>query len=456
MMKGTFIVILVALVALFSLSSIATFAASSQSRATSNVTVSVNSASNGDVGTGFAGFSYEKDRVGAGMFTVNNTNLVKLFKLLGPSVLRVGGNLVDIVNWNANGSGGSSTQIAPSDVTKFAAFLKATGWKALYGINLKTNTSANAASEAQFVANALGSNLLAFEIGNEPNFYTSESGYESSYNSYVKAIIAKVPNAEFDGPGAADNSPSWATTFAEHEKNNHLQILAQHMYIGNETTATISGMLASNSSGKLPDAESILGSAKSANGISQWRMTEANSYFDGGKAGVSNVKAAALWSLDFMYGIVSHGGAGVNFHGGTSTQYVLNYSPITFSGLTPTGVQGVYYGELLWELAGAGTLHAASVSGGSSITAWGIGNNVIVNNESDNVLATTITLSSSASKAHEYVLTGPSLTSTTITIAGSQVSVSGGFSPSSVSVSVSGKKIVISIPAHSAALVVTQ
>src|SRR5262245_8469248 len=55
------------------------------------VTVTVRSATNGQVGTGFAGFSYEKDRVGAGMFDARDTNLVSLFRLLGPSVLRIGG-----------------------------------------------------------------------------------------------------------------------------------------------------------------------------------------------------------------------------------------------------------------------------------------------------------------------------------------------------------------------------
>jgi hypothetical protein len=427
-----------------------------QAASPTSVKIAVSASSDGAVGTGFAGFSYEKDRIGAGMFDSHDTKLVNLFKLLGPSVLRVGGNLVDIVKWNPKGKGGSDSEIAPSDVTKFATFIQATGWKVLYGINLKTNTLANAASEAQFAAKALGSNLLAFEIGNEPNFYDSESVYESSFNSYVSAIVAKVPNAMFDGPGAADNSPSWATTFAPHEKNNnHLLALAQHMYIGDKTKATISGMLASNASGKLPNGESILGSAKSANGFAQWRMTEANSYFHGGAAGVSNVEAASLWSLDFMYGIASHGGNGVNFHGGTSVQFPLNYSPIKFSGLTPTGVQGIYYGELLWELAGTGSLHAASVSGGSSITAWGIGHNVVVNNKSSSSITATITLSVSANSASEYILTAPSLSSTAIKIAGSGVSASGTFTPSPKSLSASGTKVVVSIPADSAALIIT-
>lgn len=455
MKKRAFIVLLGALAALLLLGSVSTFAASQRPSAETAVTVQVSSASNGHVGTGFAGFSYEKDRVGAGMFTTSNTRLVSLFRLLGPSVLRLGGNLVDIVNWNAKGAGGSASEIAPSDVTKLAAFLQATGWKALYGINLKTNTTSNAASEAQFVSKTLGSSLLAFEIGNEPNFYKTESTYETSFNAYVKAIRAKVPGAQFDGPGAADNSPGWATTFAPNEKNT-VAILAQHMYIGDKTKATISGMLASNASGKLPNGESILGSAKTASGIAQWRMTEANSYFHGGMLGVCNVQASSLWSLDLMYGIASHNGDGVNFHGGTSTQFPLTYTPITFSGLTPTGVQGVYYGELLWELAGTGSLHAASVAGSSSVTAWGIGHNVIVNNKGTAAIATTITLSATASSAQVYILTAPSLTSTSITIAGSKVSSGGTFHPAPLALSVSGKKVVVNVPAGSAALVVTQ
>jgi hypothetical protein len=452
MKKPAFMIILIAMASLFALSGVTAFAASSAT----SVTVQVNSASNGNVGTGFAGFSYEKDTIGAGMFDVNNTNLVNLFQLLGPSVLRLGGNYVDIVNWHATGTGGSINEIAPSDVTKLAAFLQATQWKALYGINLKINTPANAASEAQFAAKTLGSNLLAFEIGNEPDFYTSESAYESSYNTYVRAIKAKVPNAVFDGPGASDRYPGWATSFAQHEKNNSLAMLSTHMYIGSNTSGTISGMLASNTSGKLPNGEATLGKAKTANGIPQWRMTEANSYFKGGTIGVSNVEAASLWSLDFMYGIASHSGSGVNFHGGISNQFKLNYSPITFSGLKATGVQGVYYGELLWKLAGTGSLHATSVSGSSSTSAWGIGNNVIVNNKGTAALTVTVTLSSAASKASAYILTAPALSSTAIKIAGSGVSASGSFSPKPQSVSVSSKKVVISIPADSAALIVTQ
>jgi hypothetical protein len=243
------------------------------------------------------------------------------------------------------------------------------------------------------------------------------------------------------------------TPFATHEKGNGLAILSMHTYVGKNTGATVAKLLASTASGgKFPGQFRAMAAAKAASGIAQWRMTEANSYFHGGAAGVSDVQAAALWSLDFMYGIASHDGAGVNFHGGTSTQFPLRYSPIVFSGLTPTGVQAVYYGELLWKLAGTGPLHAASVSGGSGVTAWAIGRSVFVNNEGSAALS--VTLPAPASKALGYMLTAPSLTAKSITIAGAKVSADGAFGPAPRSLTSSGGKVVVSLPAHSAVLVV--
>jgi hypothetical protein len=419
------------------------------------VTVSVNSADGGRVGNGFAGFSYEKDRVGADVFDAHDVNLVRLFRLLGPSVLRIGGNLVDIVNWNANGAGGSDTEVAPSDVVKLAGFLKATGWKVIYGINLKINTPANAATEARFASRVLGKSLLAFEIGNEPNFYDTQAAYEASFNAYVGAIRAVVPHAVFDGPGQGDQT-SWVSTFAQDEKANGLTMLTTHFYIGANTIGSIPGMLASTASGRLPATESLMDTARSAAGIAQWRMTETNSYFHGGTAGVSNVQAAALWSLNYMAGIAANNGAGINFHGGTSSQFPLNYTPIVYSGITPTGVQGVYYGELLWVLAGTGAYHSATVSGATGVTAWGVGRNVFVDNESNSAITATITLPATAHRASEYVMTAPSLASNAITIAGSAVDVRGKFHPEPQRLPVAGTTVVVDVPAAGAVLVVTR
>jgi hypothetical protein len=337
-------------------------------------------------------------------------------------------------------------------VTKLAGFIRATGWTVIYGIDLKLNTTANAASEALFASQALGSSLVAFEIGNEPDFYDTQAQYEASYSSYVSAIKAKVPGATFDGPGQGKGQ-SWVNTFGAHEKSKSLSILTSHIYVDSAANANIAEMLASNNpGGKLQTAEAAMNTGRANNGLPQWRMSETNSFFNGGTTGVSDVEAASLWSLDYLAGVAAHNGAGLNFHGGSTSKY----TPIVFNGTQPTSVQGVYYGQLLWVLAGTGAYHTASVAGGSSITAWGIGKNVFVNNKSANTLTATITLNASATTAHEYVLTAPALTSKSITVAGSSVSVSGAFTPAPQTVSVSGTRVVITVPANSAALVVAQ
>jgi hypothetical protein len=418
------------------------------------VRVVVNGPLIGRVGPGFVGFSYEKDRIGAGVFDPGNHALVSLFRLLGPSVLRVGGNLVDIVNWNPHGGGGSAHEVAPADVQRLAAFLRATGWTALYGINLKTNTPSNAAAEARFVSNTLGGSLLAFEIGNEPNGYQSAHQYEQSFEEYTTAIRRAVPGAVFDGPGTFDHA-DWIPGFAASEASRGLVLLALHAYLGGPRSASIARLVTGGSLGTFSADETALAAAKAANRIRGWRMTEANSFVQGGVLGVSDTTAAALWSLDFLYGVAAHDGDGVNFHGGTSPQFRLNYSPIAFAGSTPVGVRGIYYGGLLWTLAGTGGLRRASTVGSPLVSAWGIGDNVILNNKCPWGLRATITLPGPAAHAREYLMTGGgSLRDTALTIAGSHVGPDGRFTPAPVTVPVAGRTLTIDVPAASAVLVV--
>jgi hypothetical protein len=417
------------------------------------VTLSVDGPVVGYVRPAFVGFSYEKDRLGAGVFDPDNPTLVHLFRLLGPGVLRVGANLVDIVNWNPAGAGGAPTEVSPPDVTRLAAFLLATGWTALYGINLKTNTPANAASEARFAAAALGDRLLAFEIGNEPDAYRTQGSYEESFEAYAAAIRAAVPDAVFDGPGTL--TENWLPRFAVRERGNGLRMLAMHAYVGGKGGASIPRLLMSGwSSLRFAEFETALAEAKAAHHIPSWRMTETNSFVQGGAPGVSDVQAAALWSLDLMHGVATHDGDGVNFHGGTSTQFPLTYSPIAFSGRRPTGVGAVYYGALLWTLAGTGPLRRSSIVGSPLVSAWGVGDNLVVNNKNPWPVRVTADLAVPVDGAEEYLLTAPGLGSPAITLAGGTVRPDGSFAPSPRRLDARGQRVAFDLPAGSAALVV--
>jgi hypothetical protein len=415
------------------------------------VTLSVGGPEGGYARAGFVGFSYEKDRLGAGVFDPANRALVGLFRRLGPGVLRVGANLVDMVGWNPTGAGGAAREVAPADVTRLGAFLRATGWTALYGINLKTNTPADAAAEARFAAGQLGDRLLAFEIGNEPDAYRTERSYEESFATYTAAIRAAVPDAAFDGPGTL--TENWLPRFAARERGNGLRLLAMHAYVGGRRGASVPRLLMSGwSSVRFAEFEAALARAKSEAGIPSWRMTETNSFVQGGVPGISDVQAAALWSLDLMHGIAAHDGDGVNFHGGTSTQFPLTYSPITFEGSHPTAARAVYYGCLLWTLAGTGPLRQVSIVGSQLVSAWGIGDNLVVNNKNPWPVRIAARLAVPAAAAEEYLLTAPALASSAITLAGATVAPDGAFSPSPRRLGASGDRVVFDLPAGSAAL----
>jgi hypothetical protein len=443
------------------------------------VTITVSSSSSGTVGTDFAGFSYEKWDIGNRLFT-GSTPLVGLFQLLGPSLLRLGANYVDKTPWNANGAGGSGSEIAPSDIDQLAAFIQATGWKVLYGIGCFTNgntpgstqnTPANAASEAAYVAHALGNSLWAFEIGNEPNHYGNDketvAQYDSTFfNPWVSAIKAAVPGAVFAGPGPGHDD-DFAVSFASAE-GSKIMALTDHYYFGDAEPTTGSPPAASGLLTAVTDIASAkaMHAAQISNGISQWRMTEANTYYMGGLAGASNAFYAALWVLDFLNDMAANGASGANIHGGTSAQFGLNngnsatliYSPIDFNTppqTTPFGVRPLYYGMYLFTLAGTGPLHAASISGGTNITAYGIGKNVIIVNKTSSALAATVTLPTAPNGAQQILLTAPELSSTSATIGGATIGLNGAVSPQANTCSVSGSSLLAVVPGNSAVVVIT-
>jgi len=70
--------------------------------------LSVLNTKSGAIGSGFAGLSYEKSAMCEPLFTASNPDLIGLFQLLGPSVLRVGGNSVDHCVWTPEGAGQTS------------------------------------------------------------------------------------------------------------------------------------------------------------------------------------------------------------------------------------------------------------------------------------------------------------------------------------------------------------
>ena len=432
----------------------------------------------GSVGQDFLGLSIEKARLSLSAFSTSDADLVNRFKDLGPRVLRVGGNSVDTNTWVPNGTRGTAGNISRLDVDAFAAFVKATGWKVMYGINLAQNTPAAAADEALYAYNALGSSFSCFEIGNEPdlfnNTYIAPDGtktwtyatFKSKWDSLHDAILQKVSGAMFSGPGAANNVAKYAVAFATSMTTTQLQSfksLSQHHYrIHASDPQTIDFLLVA------PDPVLAVGSSTeparlptlkaAADKINvPFRITETNSAINGGIAGVSDVYASTLWSLDLMFTIAKGGAEGLNFHTGSTS----NYTPLAFNNTSLIEIRPEFYGILFFHMAGQGKVLDATISAGSNnVSVYSIqtvsGYSVVfVNKESSN-FNVALQLPSSVSRITSTYLTGPGLTSKTgINIQNATISVTNGLGAMDPKYDVlsAGQNANVYVPALTAVLV---
>jgi len=407
---------------------------------TTAATVTIGSTVTGVIGPAFAGLSYEKSQMANAFFSPQNADAIGLFKLIGPSLLRIGGNSVDKTTWIPNGFGRTSGQVAPSDIDALAGFLKATGWQVLYGTNLGTSTPALAAAEIAYAVQSLGASLYGIEIGNEVDLFAGNyfpsawnfSDYLPLWQSFVAAIRQLSPNVPLTGPVAASNISGYVAPFAKAEGKNVI-LLSDHYYRGN-------GALASSTVELLisPDAN-IVTQAKAMLAISQsvdvpYRFAETNSFYNGGAPNVSDSYGSALWVIDHLFACAANGAQGINLHGGGNGS---GYTPIADSNGVVVQARPEFYGVTLFTLAGQGTLQQTTIgAGGLNATAYAIeaangALSIIINNKDQaQNLNVTIQLPQTAQPAQLIQMTGPSLDATTgVAIQGSAIQPNGAFSP---------------------------
>src|SRR5271163_207745 len=297
----------------------------------------------------FVGLSYEVQQlVDATFFSAQNSGLIREFKALSSTgVLRLGGNTSEFAYWKPKPDspepehpqvrevvGEPKAQyyaVTVEAVRNLAEFLQATGWTCIYGIGMGTNTPARAAEEAVFVAETLGDRLQYFQIGNEADLFDhhlrdpktwSVKAYLEEWLALARAIAARVPAAKFGMPDVASNA-SWLTAIADQwpsiQSPPRVTTLSHHYYFGGPATnpdVNIPNLLKPATMQKVQNTANIASAAAGKMGA-RVRMTEGNTCYRGGKPGVSDVFAAALWSADYSLLLASNDYSGINLHGGT-------------------------------------------------------------------------------------------------------------------------------------------
>ena len=422
----------------------------------------------GTIGPRFAGLSYEKAHLSQGFFTGSNAALISMFDLLGPSVLRIGGNTVDQTTWTPAGAGSTAGQVAKPDVDALAAFAKAAGWTVLYAVNMKTSTAAVAADEAAYAAAALGSSLDGFELGNEVDLYTSTTmeptwsyaNFKTEWEAFASAIRAVVPSAPLTGPASANSNglKNYGVPFARDEASK-IDLLTQHYYRANGQAATSTLDLLLAPDPNLTAMLTTLRQTTTANNIAASRMAETNSFYNGGANGISDAYGTALWAIDFLFTNARYGSSGVNFHGGGNTP---GYTPIADANGAVLEARPDFYGILLFTQAGAGPMFDVQVTVAKvALSAYAVGvadgstSVVLVNKDRTTTVQATVDLGQTASTAQVLRLTGPALESTSgVTLAGAPVTALGAWAPGALpAVPVAGSTLEIDVQAASAVLI---
>jgi hypothetical protein len=442
--------------------------------------LNVTAAAASSIGPAFAGLSYEKSELYGPLFTASNSNLIGMFKLLGPSVLRIGGNSVDKNIWSPNGPGQTAGQIAPSDVASLAAFVKAAGWQCLYGINLGgaatgATTPALAAGEVAYAAQQFGSSLLGIEIGNECDLYGDAGSYFAGnwslsqfltlWSQFRAAILASTPSVPIIGPADAGNESTWTVPFGQAVTKREITLLTQHYYRANGELATSTAAYLITPDPTLIADLAILEPGAESIGI-PYRMSECNSFYNGGASGVSDSYASSLWVIDYLFNCAQGGASGVNFHGGGNGP---GYTPIADNAGSVVGARPEFYGILLFTLAGQGTLYTTQLSAGSlNVTAYAVKessgdlNLIVVNKDLTQNLQLTTQLPQSTSSATLLAMTQltsgattPDLSATSgVTIQGGSVNPDGTFSPAAAyTLEPSASQLTCYVPALSAVLI---
>ena len=295
----------------------------------------------------------------------------------GPLVLRIGGDSADHSFWapTARRMPRWAFALTPAYLAQLRSLVERDRVRLIVDLNLVTDTPLTAATWARAAETSLPrGSIIGFEIGNEPDLYTrsywiatiersplearplplelTPDTYVDDFNDYARVLGEGAPDVPLIGPAVAHPKVSlpWIKTLIADERPE-LGAVSGHLYPysacikhkSNSSYPTVARLLSWQASGGL--AKDIAGAVVVAHRAGlKFRLTELNSVTCGGKAGVSNTFATALWAPDALFTLMRAGVDGVNLH---VRAYAINAPfSLTRRGLT---ARPLLYGLLMFE-----------------------------------------------------------------------------------------------------------
>eukprot|EP00878_Enallax_costatus_P015471 GHUV01016205.1.p1 GENE.GHUV01016205.1~~GHUV01016205.1.p1 ORF type:complete len:352 (+),score=61.74 GHUV01016205.1:183-1238(+) len=284
----------------------------------------------------FMGFSHEWPYVEELYDVPQYLSIIKMLQSFGsgPLVLRVGG-------------GSTDKQVTVPEPRVWQALSKlheATGMKFILGLNFFYNNVALARAQMDAAKAGLPQgSIMSFEIGNEPDYYSNKSSTHWNGTKYFVVQPAEYqsccfhtewlymaeqlacrngpdscsPEPQFTGPVWGHVNLRW-TTMDWFLRTNGKYVLFTSVHWYKATSETY------NTAVTLLDEDPIRQEMTNlkkivevSNGYGKpLRVAEMNTISNSGREGVSDVFAAALWTVDASFEVAAAGGTGVNLHQG--------------------------------------------------------------------------------------------------------------------------------------------
>jgi hypothetical protein len=247
------------------------------------------------------------------------------------------------------------------------------------GINLKTGQLAWATQIAASAQSA-ATDGLSFSLGNEPDLYDlpnyaalgkpqSAVAAASLYLQLATYLRPAIGSAPLVGPELA-SAEHWRSQLPQIIAALHIQTVGVHAYplsvCGSPRAATVSGLLSPRVA-DTPGALAWVAADANAAGVPAI-LSEANSVSCGGKTGVSDSPASAVWAVRFVLSALKTGLREVRFHfaGGAYDPFIVRGQEVIDRPLDTAMValnQWLPVGSSLQALTGAKGLVATAVSG---------------------------------------------------------------------------------------------
>ena len=330
--------------------------------------------------------------------------------------LRIGGGSTDRTWWPVAGyrqSPGVDFVITDTWLRVAGAVARALGAHLILGINLEENSVHLAAAEARAMVKNIGAaHIDAFELGNEPELYSSWPWYKrngqdvfgrrhgwgfADYLREYKRTAAALPRLPLAGPASGDGNAFSGGISTLLDSEPRVKVVTIHRYPlfscntppSSFRFPTIKNLLSPESSLHL--AATTAPTVALARGRHvELRVDEINTVSCGNAFGVGKSFASALWSLDMLFALAAAGVDGVNMHTFPGAPYNL-FSFTQRANGWQASVTPEYYGLLMFADSAPAGSHMLAIDGTAdpSVRTWATGGRdghvrVVLINESPN------------------------------------------------------------------------